>query len=65
MARKKRRSASSATSPAGRRPGCCSAANAGACYNEEIALADAIVTFPVETAFASLNIAQAVLLMSL
>jgi tRNA/rRNA methyltransferase len=32
--------------------------------NEEIALADAIVTFPVETAFASLNIAQAVLLMS-
>ncbi len=32
--------------------------------NEEIALADAIVTFPVEPAFASLNIAQAVLLMS-
>ena len=32
--------------------------------NEEIALADAIVTFPVESAFASLNIAQAVLLMS-
>lgn len=33
-------------------------------YNEEVALADAIVTFPVETAFASLNIAQAVLLMA-
>ena len=32
--------------------------------NEEIALADAIVTFPVEPQFASLNIAQAVLLMS-
>ncbi|WP_343039139.1 RNA methyltransferase [Propylenella binzhouense] len=32
--------------------------------NEEIALADAIVTFPVDPAFASLNIAQAVLLMS-
>lgn len=32
--------------------------------NEEVALADAIVTFPVETAFASLNIAQAVLLMA-
>jgi tRNA/rRNA methyltransferase len=31
--------------------------------NEEIALADAIVTFPVNPAFASLNIAQAVLLM--
>jgi tRNA/rRNA methyltransferase len=32
--------------------------------NEEVALADAIVTLPVEPAFASLNIAQAVLLMS-
>jgi tRNA/rRNA methyltransferase len=32
--------------------------------NEEVALADAIVTLPVEAAFASLNIAQAVLLMS-
>jgi tRNA/rRNA methyltransferase len=31
--------------------------------NEEIALADAIVTFPVNPKFASLNIAQAVLLM--
>jgi tRNA/rRNA methyltransferase len=31
--------------------------------NEEIALADAIVTFPVNPEFASLNIAQAVLLM--
>lgn len=30
--------------------------------NEEIALADAIVTFPVNPAFASLNVAQAVLL---
>ena len=32
--------------------------------NEEIALADAIVTFPVNPGFASLNIAQSVLLMS-
>jgi tRNA/rRNA methyltransferase len=32
--------------------------------NDEVALADAIVTLPVEAAFASLNIAQAVLLMS-
>lgn len=33
-------------------------------FNEEVSLADAIVTFPVDPAFASLNIAQAVLLMS-
>lgn len=33
-------------------------------YNEEVALAESIVTLPVEPAFASLNIAQAVLLMS-
>lgn len=33
-------------------------------FNEEIGLADEIVTFPVNPAFASLNIAQAVLLMS-
>lgn len=32
--------------------------------NEEVALADCIVTLPVEPAFASLNIAQAVLLMA-
>ncbi|MCG6857271.1 MAG: RNA methyltransferase [Salaquimonas sp.] len=32
--------------------------------NEEVALADAIITFPVNPGFASLNIAQAVLLMS-
>lgn len=32
--------------------------------NEEVALTDAIVTFPVNPAFASLNVAQAVLLMS-
>jgi len=32
--------------------------------NEEVALADSIVTLPVEPAFASLNIAQAVLLMA-
>jgi tRNA/rRNA methyltransferase len=32
--------------------------------NEEIALADELVTFPVNPAFASLNLAQAVLLMS-
>jgi tRNA/rRNA methyltransferase len=33
-------------------------------YNEEIARADAIVTFPVNPEYASLNIAQAVLLMA-
>ena len=33
-------------------------------YNEEVAQADEIVTFPVNPAFASLNIAQAVLLVS-
>jgi tRNA/rRNA methyltransferase len=33
-------------------------------YNEEVGLADEIVTFPVNPAFASLNIAQAVLLMA-
>ena len=33
-------------------------------YNEEVGLADEIVTFPVDPTFASLNIAQAVLLMS-
>lgn len=32
--------------------------------NDEISLCDAIVTFPVDPAFASLNLAQAVLLMS-
>ncbi|UVC10778.1 RNA methyltransferase [Rhizobium sp. TH2] len=32
--------------------------------NEDVALADEVVTFPVNPAFASLNIAQAVLLMS-
>ena len=32
--------------------------------NEEVAVADEIVTFPVDPSFASLNIAQAVLLMS-
>jgi len=32
--------------------------------NEEVALADAIVTLPVEPAFASLNIAQAVLILA-
>ncbi len=33
-------------------------------FNEEVALADAIVTFPVNPDYASLNIAQAVLLMA-
>ena len=33
-------------------------------FNDEVGLADEIVTFPVNPAFASLNIAQAVLLMS-
>ncbi|HEX4298066.1 MAG TPA: TrmH family RNA methyltransferase, partial [Devosia sp.] len=33
-------------------------------YNEEVAISDAIVTLPVEAAFASLNIAQAVLVIA-
>ncbi|MER8800066.1 RNA methyltransferase [Mesorhizobium sp. M0998] len=33
-------------------------------YNDEVGLADEIVTFPVDPAFSSLNIAQAALLMS-
>src|SRR5690606_14387532 len=33
-------------------------------YNEEVAISDAIVTLPVEAAFASLNIAQAVLILA-
>ncbi|MDR3471775.1 MAG: RNA methyltransferase [Devosia sp.] len=33
-------------------------------YNEEVAIADAVVTLPVEAAFASLNIAQAVLVLA-
>ena len=33
-------------------------------YNEEVALADEIVTFPVNPEFASLNIAQAVLIVA-
>jgi tRNA/rRNA methyltransferase len=33
-------------------------------YNDEVAVADAIVTLPVEPAFASLNIAQAVLILA-
>lgn len=33
-------------------------------YNEEVVLSDAIVTLPVEAAFASLNIAQAVLIIA-
>lgn len=33
-------------------------------YNEEVAVSDAIVTLPVEAAFASLNIAQAVLIIA-
>ena len=33
-------------------------------YNDEVGLADEIVTFPVDPGFSSLNIAQAVLLMS-
>ena len=45
-------------------PASCSGASASASYNEEVALADEIVTFPVNPDFASLNIAQAVLLMS-
>ena len=39
-------------------------ARADGLENDEIALADAVVTFPVDPAFASLNLAQAVLLVA-
>ena len=41
----------------------CSAASVTGLQNEEVALANRIVTFPVNPGFASLNLAQAVLLM--
>ena len=43
---------------------CCSGASAGALKNDEVGLADRIVTFPVNPAFASLNLAQAVLIVA-
>ena len=43
-------------------PASCSAASATGCQNEEVALANRIITFPVNPGFASLNLAQAVLL---
>jgi hypothetical protein len=55
--------AENATMPA-RRSGILFGREKSGLYNEEVALADEIVTFPVNPAFASLNIAQAVLLMS-
>ena len=50
-------------SPPAARPASCSAANAAGLENDEVALANRIVTFPVNPGFASLNLAQAVLLM--
>jgi len=49
---------------AGQRPGILFGRERFGLFNDEVALADEIVTFPVNPAFASLNIAQAVLLMS-
>ena len=43
-------------------PASCSAASATGLQNEEVALANRIITFPVNPGFASLNLAQAVLL---
>ncbi len=45
-------------------PASCSGASGGGWKTTKLRSADAIVTFPVNPAFASLNIAQAVLLMS-
>ncbi|MEW9808349.1 RNA methyltransferase [Mesorhizobium marinum] len=53
-----------ARSTAGERTGIMFGRERFGLYNEEVALADEIVTFPVNPEFASLNIAQAVLLMS-
>jgi tRNA/rRNA methyltransferase len=53
-----------ARSAAGQRTGILFGRERWGLTNEEIALADAIVTFPVNPEFASLNIAQSVLLMS-
>ncbi len=49
------------TPPPGAGPGRCSARRAGL-TNEDLSLADEILTFPVEPGFASINLAQAVLL---
>ena len=43
---------------------CCSGASATGLENDEVALADRIITFPVNPAFASLNLAQAVALIA-
>jgi tRNA/rRNA methyltransferase len=53
-----------ARSGAGQRTGIMFGREKFGLFNEEVGLADEIVTFPVNPAFASLNIAQAVLLMS-
>ena len=53
-----------ARSRAGQRTGLMFGRERFGLYNEEIGLADEIVTFPVNPEYASLNIAQAVLLMS-
>lgn len=53
-----------ARSQAGQRTGILFGREKFGLFNEEVGLADEIVTFPVNPAFASLNIAQAVLLMS-
>ena len=50
-------------SPAAARPASCSAGSARGCKNDEVALANRIITYPVNPGFASLNLAQAVLLM--
>ncbi len=52
------------THDAGRRGGIVFGRERWGLENDEVALANTIVTFPVNPAFASLNIAQAVLLMS-
>ncbi len=61
--RRARRGRSPPTSPAAARPASCSAGSASGLENDEVALANRIVTFPVNPGFASLNLAQAVLLM--
>ena len=58
----RRRRSSARSPPAGSRAGILFGRERIGLNNEELSLADEIVTFPVDPAFASLNIAQAVLL---
>ena len=58
------RDAAAACQQAGERHGILFGPERTGLHNDEVALADAVVTFPVSAAYGSLNLAQAVLLMA-